>query len=96
VILYGQSIGGAVAIDLAARNPNVISGLIVENTFLSIVSDLFLPFTKLCVRDTHLSLLRIVPPTATSDSNRRALLILLYVPVPSKVGERDDDNQIAS
>ena len=33
VYLYGQSIGGAVAIDLAARNPNVFRGLILENTF---------------------------------------------------------------
>jgi len=36
IILYGQSIGGAVAIDLAARNPNAVTALILENTFLSI------------------------------------------------------------
>ncbi|KAJ3104779.1 hypothetical protein HDU97_008847 [Phlyctochytrium planicorne] len=36
VIVYGQSIGGAVAIDLVRRNPSKISALIVENTFLSI------------------------------------------------------------
>ncbi|KAJ3411446.1 hypothetical protein HDV05_002181 [Chytridiales sp. JEL 0842] len=37
VILYGQSIGGAVAIHLASHSPaESISGLIIENTFLSI------------------------------------------------------------
>jgi pimeloyl-ACP methyl ester carboxylesterase len=44
VLLYGQSIGGAVAIDLAATNPDRIGGLILENTFLNLVSwtrDLF-------------------------------------------------------
>ncbi|KAG8959972.1 hypothetical protein FRC03_007236 [Tulasnella sp. 419] len=36
IILYGQSIGGAVSIDLASQNPQVIHALILENTFLSI------------------------------------------------------------
>ncbi|KAI0367264.1 alpha/beta-hydrolase [Pilatotrama ljubarskyi] len=36
VILYGQSLGGAVAIDLASRNPHAIRALILENTFLSL------------------------------------------------------------
>ncbi|KAF8880674.1 Alpha/Beta hydrolase protein [Infundibulicybe gibba] len=38
IILYGQSIGGAVAIDLASRNPTKISALILENTFTSLPS----------------------------------------------------------
>ena len=36
IILYGQSIGGAVAIDLAARNQEHVAGIIVENTFTSL------------------------------------------------------------
>ena len=36
VMAFGQSIGGAVAIDLAARNPQTVRVLVVENTFLSI------------------------------------------------------------
>ncbi|KAI7874448.1 alpha/beta-hydrolase, partial [Lichtheimia hyalospora FSU 10163] len=36
LIAYGQSIGGAVAIDLVARNEEAFAGLIVENTFLSV------------------------------------------------------------
>jgi len=35
VILYGQSIGGAVSVDLASRNHHAIRALILENTFLS-------------------------------------------------------------
>ncbi|KAF8519776.1 Alpha/Beta hydrolase protein, partial [Hysterangium stoloniferum] len=36
IIIYGQSIGGGVGLDLAARNPHAIRGIILENTFLSI------------------------------------------------------------
>ena len=38
IVIYGQSIGGAVAIDLVAKNKGTgdIKGLILENTFLSI------------------------------------------------------------
>ncbi|KAF8495192.1 alpha/beta-hydrolase [Russula emetica] len=36
IIVYGQSIGGAVAIDLAYRNPKAITALIIENTFMSL------------------------------------------------------------
>ena len=36
IVLYGQSLGGAVAIDLAAKNYDSIHALIVENTFLNI------------------------------------------------------------
>lgn len=37
LIAYGQSIGGAVAIDLVSRNEDSFSGLMIENTFLSLV-----------------------------------------------------------
>ena len=38
IIIYGQSLGGAVAIQLVAKNhePGDIIGLVLENTFLSI------------------------------------------------------------
>ncbi|PWY96875.1 alpha/beta-hydrolase [Testicularia cyperi] len=36
LVAYGQSIGGAIAIDLAARNPASVHALLLENTFLSI------------------------------------------------------------
>lgn len=36
IVLFGQSIGGAVAIDLASRFEDRIHGMILENTFLSI------------------------------------------------------------
>lgn len=38
LIAYGQSIGGAVAIDLVSRNEHSFSGLMLENTFLSLVN----------------------------------------------------------
>lgn len=34
VVLYGQSIGGAVSLDLASRNPKAIHALILENTWV--------------------------------------------------------------
>jgi hypothetical protein len=54
VILYGQSIGGAVSIDLAYRNPHEITALIIENTFMSLprlipsAMPLLGPFSFLC------------------------------------------------
>ena len=38
IVIYGQSLGGAVAVQLCARNQSAgdITGLILENTFLSI------------------------------------------------------------
>ncbi|KAJ1920860.1 bem46 protein, variant [Tieghemiomyces parasiticus] len=36
VVAYGQSIGGAVAIDLVAREEDQFAGLIIENTFRSL------------------------------------------------------------
>ncbi|CEH17941.1 Predicted alpha/beta hydrolase BEM46 [Ceraceosorus bombacis] len=54
VVAYGQSIGGAVAVDLAAKAGRAISALILENTFLSIpeliphVLPPVKPFTFLC------------------------------------------------
>jgi len=70
IILYGLSIGGAVAIDLASRNPTAIHGLVVENTFLSLtkmvptVLPVLAPF-KSFVRDKWRShrAIRVVPET---------------------------------
>lgn len=36
VVLFGRSLGGAVAIHLAAANQGKVAGLVVENTFLSV------------------------------------------------------------
>ncbi|KAM9902480.1 hypothetical protein OXX69_008307 [Metschnikowia pulcherrima] len=36
LVLYGRSLGGAVAIYIAATYPSAVSGVILENTFLSI------------------------------------------------------------
>ncbi|KIY64104.1 alpha/beta-hydrolase [Cylindrobasidium torrendii FP15055 ss-10] len=36
IVLHGHSMGGAVTIDLAYRNPQTINAIILENTFLSI------------------------------------------------------------
>ncbi|KAF8908147.1 BEM46 family protein [Gymnopilus junonius] len=54
IIIYGQSIGGAVAIDLASRNPTKIEALVLENTFTSLPSlvphalPVLGPFSFLC------------------------------------------------
>lgn len=56
LIVYGQSIGGAVAIHLAHSNPTRIRHIILENTFLSIphliprVAPVLTPFTFLCTQ----------------------------------------------
>ncbi|KAL7748911.1 bem46 protein, variant [Sorochytrium milnesiophthora] len=67
VVLFGQSIGGAVAIDLASRNPDTVHAVMVENTFLSIpkliptVMPVLSPFAFLChqIWPSYKSILRI-------------------------------------
>ncbi|KAJ7253555.1 Alpha/Beta hydrolase protein [Mycena rebaudengoi] len=69
IILYGTSLGGAVAIDLASRNPQGISALIVENTFQSlprVVRDwpIIGPFSFLLFqRWNSASKVPLIPPT---------------------------------
>jgi pimeloyl-ACP methyl ester carboxylesterase len=48
IILFGRSLGGAVAIYLASKYPNEIAGTIVENTFtcISDMVDRLFPFLK--------------------------------------------------
>jgi len=36
IVLFGRSLGGAVAIHLAARNPGKVAAAIIENTFTSV------------------------------------------------------------
>jgi len=54
LVLFGQSIGGAVAIYLAANNQDRIHGVILENTFLTMrklipnLIPILTPFTFLC------------------------------------------------
>ena len=38
IYIFGRSIGGAVAIDLAAHNSEHVTGLIIENTFTSVAA----------------------------------------------------------
>lgn len=46
LIAYGQSLGGAVAIDLVARNPGVFQAMILENTFTSIKDMVYAIYPK--------------------------------------------------
>lgn len=54
IILYGQSIGGAVAIDLVSKNTQAITAMILENTFMSLprliptAFPILTPFSWLC------------------------------------------------
>ena len=57
IVIYGQSLGGAVSIDLVAKNKGTgdIRGLILENTFLSIAKMIpkVMPAAKLLVPLCH-------------------------------------------
>ncbi|CCK67811.1 alpha/beta hydrolase KNAG_0A01220 [Huiozyma naganishii CBS 8797] len=48
LVLYGRSLGGAVAIYIAAKYPELVSAVILENTFLNVrkVIPYFLPYLK--------------------------------------------------
>ena len=45
IFVFGRSLGGAVAVDLAARNPDRLAALVVENSFTSVpdMVDIVLP-----------------------------------------------------
>eukprot|EP00698_Gefionella_okellyi_P010293 TRINITY_DN2663_c0_g1_i1.p1 TRINITY_DN2663_c0_g1~~TRINITY_DN2663_c0_g1_i1.p1 ORF type:complete len:299 (-),score=49.36 TRINITY_DN2663_c0_g1_i1:46-942(-) len=49
IVLFGESLGGAVTLDLASRNSDALAGVIVENTFTSIADmiDTVMPIMKL-------------------------------------------------
>ena len=61
IVLYGQSLGGAVSVRLAVQNPGDISAILLENTFLSIRK--LIPRFDFTINDinviTNLSLQRI-------------------------------------
>lgn len=71
IILYGQSIGGAVSIDLASRNIETVKALILENTFLSLPKlipqalPILSPFSFLCHQkwESYAKLPKIPPST---------------------------------
>jgi len=48
IVVFGQSLGGAVSLHLASSFPNRIKGVILENTFLSISSmvDVLMPYLR--------------------------------------------------
>lgn len=48
VVVFGRSLGGAVALYLAKRFPGEVAGVVVENTFLSIsaMTDLLMPIVR--------------------------------------------------
>ncbi|KAH3661614.1 hypothetical protein OGAPHI_006462 [Ogataea philodendri] len=54
IVCYGRSLGGAVSIYIASRYPDLIAGLILENTFLSVrkviphIFPVLGPFKQLC------------------------------------------------
>lgn len=81
VILYGQSLGGAVAIHLASRNPSKFRALILENTFTTLprtipyAVPILSPFTFLCHQKW--------------DSASKLPLIPREMPILMLSGERD-------
>ncbi|WCJ42748.1 alpha/beta-Hydrolases superfamily protein [Euphorbia peplus] len=55
IVVFGRSLGGAVGTLLTKNNPDKISGLILENTFTSILdmAGVLLPFLKWFIGRTH-------------------------------------------
>lgn len=70
IVVFGQSLGGAVAVQLVAKNQNDkrLIGLVLENTFLSmrkLIPSYVLPMldsVEFCPVSILINLLRIIPP----------------------------------
>lgn len=82
VILMGSSLGGAVAIDLAARNQGKVKALVLENTFTSIIPDMV---------DELMPALSWLKPVGTNRWNSRAVIgSITEVPMLFLSGQRDE------
>ncbi|KAG9408153.1 Alpha/beta hydrolase domain-containing protein 13 [Aphanomyces cochlioides] len=81
IVIFGRSLGGAVAIYLAESRPTKIAGLIVENTFLSISSmvDQVMPW-----------LTYIKPIVLAIDWNNERRIRGITLPILFVAGERDE------
>jgi alpha-beta hydrolase superfamily lysophospholipase len=79
LIAYGQSIGGAVAIYTVSRNEDKFSGLILENTFLNLVS------VEIANGLITSQLLKTNLFVAGTDSACHPCLEALYFPMPSNL-----------
>ncbi|KAF2304069.1 hypothetical protein GH714_026841 [Hevea brasiliensis] len=55
IVVFGRSLGGAVGALLTKNNPDKVAGLILENTFTSILdmAGVLLPFLKWFIGNTH-------------------------------------------
>ncbi|KAI9326994.1 Alpha/Beta hydrolase protein [Obelidium mucronatum] len=78
IVLYGQSIGGAVAIDLAARNPDRIAAVMIENTFLEFGE--FISAIE-CLRT-------LTGPSAETDPICHACIEICNISMPPSLGLR--------
>ncbi|CAO3606902.1 unnamed protein product [Cunninghamella echinulata] len=104
LIAYGQSIGGAVAIDLVSRNENSFSGLMIENTFLSIpklipsVFPMLKYFTVLCHQQwpSEINIQRIVktPVLFLSGSKDELIPPSHMAKLFELCGSREDKNMV--
>jgi len=79
IIVFGRSLGGAVGIQLIAKNEDKICALIVENTFLSVghMVDLLFPFLS---RMKFLS---------TNKWDSETEIVKISIPILFLVGEKD-------
>lgn len=71
IFLFGRSLGGAVSVALAHRHPDLVAGIVLENTFLSISTmvDILMPWLswikKFVLRinwDSHLKIQQLTQP----------------------------------
>jgi fermentation-respiration switch protein FrsA (DUF1100 family) len=81
IIVFGRSLGGAVSVAIAEQYPDLVKGLILENTFLSIskMVDRLLPFVSL-----------LKPLVLRINWNSENTIKNLKQPIMFIAGERDE------
>lgn len=81
LVCFGRSLGGAVSVAIAAQYPDLVKGIILENTFLSIskMVDRLLPFVSI-----------LKPLVLRINWNSEKLIGNLKQPILFIAGERDE------
>jgi fermentation-respiration switch protein FrsA (DUF1100 family) len=90
LFVFGRSLGGSVAVMLASRHRESINGMLLENTFTSLLDVVLVLLTRLKVTKGHRFFRFILPFILTSHLDSQRALVGLRTPILFISGEMDE------